>query len=616
MVRELINLFQSAKQQHPQLFSNSYAFKEGIYVRLEVDKPFSQQIPNLQQETMIVTKKGDTQDIGGNPISPQQKQWFQFRDINGEVLNNDSNKYLDLPNRLIASVVPTAFFMKKDVLLGTKPVGGAKVCLTPSVIQQRLQDYYSQKLSVPGVLEQWDKLVPKKQSLDFNQSYPDIMQYLHSQTRQDIFDDCEKWITTELISVISWIEKQNFGNYVRLFFDYADPKKQQTVQNNVETDYQLYVLPKLFNKNDFNVIVNNQILGYPMFQNSLNDDKPFKKGLDRHTSAPVLAPLSDMNGQKEFYDWLQVKPYFTPISLTEIQDQNNSGIHGQRFVLKNTDGIEDMDYIPFDKREVFALSIPNYLYVTFPSGKTPISKIVGKDAFQSFYHQLFFNKKVGKNYLKEEPKQQGRDFTSNMVNHFYNMNHGMFDFFEKDYEETWKSCFTDPTRQLFFELFKRPNTSYETWIEGLYIFFSMREYFGDERVEKLRTFIDKLYQQKFPAFKNDPTTYNIENEDEFFFLAGQLAMYLVSQSKALESKYDVLEPIFRCNKVDRLTDQLKFLFETYKHEIFLGHKKFNALFHSILAFSRDENMQHVKIDGKNQDWLLAGIFGQNVLYMK
>lgn len=614
MVRELIDLFQRSKTHNANMFEDDYAFKEGIYIRLLLDQPLEKN--HLEKQMMVVSKKGEVTNFEGNEIEVEQKKWFQWRDKNGEVLDNDANKYLDFPARLIASVIPCAFFMKKDVMFGVKPVGGKKEILTPATIKGRIGSYYDEKLTSLGVLEQWKKLVPNKATMNFEEAYPMLISYLQSEERKHFVEECKAWLLNFLEPLMEWIGQQKFGNYVRLFFDYENKEKSELLERNWELEYQLYVLPKLFNKNDFNVIVDNEIYGYPMFENSLNADKPFKKGMDRFTNVPILSSLEAMGKQKEFYDWLKGKPYFRPIMLTELTQQTEAGIRGKRYILKNKDGIEEMDYIPFDEQETFTLPIPNYLYVSFSSGKLPISLIQGKEEFRKYIHRLFFNFKIGDNYLKEEAKQKGREFTSEMSSRFYQMRHGLFDFFEKDYEETWKKGFTTPMRYLLFQLLKRPNVTYFDLISAFHIYLAMRERWEDEGVKKLKSFTSHFYEEKLPAFKENPEVYKIDNDNEFFYVAGQLATYLVSKSKRGEKNYEILEPVLRSKTVSRLLEELKSLFVLYKHELKMTHKTFNAIYQAIILYALEEELGKEKVAGTNQDWLLAGILGKNLFYMK
>ena len=96
--------------------------------------------------------------------------------------------------------------------------------------------------------------------------------------------------------------------------------------------------------------------------------------------------------------------------------------------------------------------------------------------------------------------------------------------------------------------------------------------------------------------------------EEFFYLCGQVAKYLLSKSKSGKKDADMLEPFLRIKNIKKLKDEIKFTFFKYKHEIGLNQTKFNNAMSLITAYEGSEKIEN--------DSFLIGLLSQNIFYMK
>ena len=101
-----------------------------------------------------------------------------------------------------------------------------------------------------------------------------------------------------------------------------------------------------------------------------------------------------------------------------------------------------------------------------------------------------------------------------------------------------------------------------------------------------------------------------ENDDEFFFLSGQLAYYLLFQSEADKKTHGLVEPFLRSKTAQNLKKQLAFVYDSYKHAILFENKKFNNAMSAVQGYSTENDFR------SNQDMFLAGLMTKNIFYIK
>ena len=101
------------------------------------------------------------------------------------------------------------------------------------------------------------------------------------------------------------------------------------------------------------------------------------------------------------------------------------------------------------------------------------------------------------------------------------------------------------------------------------------------------------------------------NDDEFYFMAGQLAYYLTSQSKAEKKTGEMYEPYLRAKNGQHLKRRLEDAYMLYKHEISSSYRKFNHAFSMVMGYVPEQGNE-----GSSRELLLAGLFADNLLFEK
>jgi CRISPR-associated protein Csh1 len=135
--------------------------------------------------------------------------------------------------------------------------------------------------------------------------------------------------------------------------------------------------------------------------------------------------------------------------------------------------------------------------------------------------------------------------------------------------------------------------------------FSLLEYKGEEvmDIKKMQeSMLDKLLENE----------YNKLTSEEFFYLCGQVARYLINQSEAHEKKGDMLEAYLRANNAKKLKRVIEMEYFKYKHAISINFVKFNNALSLIMAYDGNEKLTL----SENMDSFLVGALSDNLFYMK
>ena len=119
--------------------------------------------------------------------------------------------------------------------------------------------------------------------------------------------------------------------------------------------------------------------------------------------------------------------------------------------------------------------------------------------------------------------------------------------------------------------------------ESLNLKLSLLKYKGEE-IMNVENMFENIKQQL------DESEYKSLTKDEFFFLSGQIANYLLAQIEQHQKKQDLLEPYLRCNNSKKLKKELQFTFFQYKHALFFNNKRFNNAMALIQSYDKNERM--------------------------
>ena len=209
-------------------------------------------------------------------------------DYNSKLI--DMNKPID-GKKIIQSNNYLSFIIKKESLTN------GKLC------DERIEEYYS-KLKNPYL---------KYSSGNSKEVYKSVEDEL-GKPNVDKIEEFKNWIKENIFNLnVDIIGK----DYLKIFFEASIEE--------YEREGKRYLIPNIYNNNDFNVNFNKEIYGLPNDNMGLNAKKPYLENKTRKVTVPYLLNNSEVLLQKKFFDYLM---NFAVMGKVNIYiDTDNNEIH-------------------------------------------------------------------------------------------------------------------------------------------------------------------------------------------------------------------------------------------------------------------------------------------------
>lgn len=383
------------------------------------------------------------------------------------------------------------------------------------------------------------------------------------------------------------MEKNKTKEYVKIFIDEADEI--------YEKESQIYTELKIFNANSYNKLINGKIYGLSNSNMGMNSKKPFLEHKSRKSILPSMISQKEALDEKSFFDWL----YYQKREF--IDNFNNVFLLKKN--LKGRAVIIDFESIPFIPSEV-----KSHHKIEKEKSSFKIEIVDFIDAGLDLY---VINNKNAKAKINEVLYQKSLS-DNNLFNNEININDKML-----------KELIYQTRNSVIELLYKNNEADFYQMVNKYSSDFikvalrSGKEY-GELNAKKAINFILSLKDYKGVTVDLDTIKENLENalksditkldSNEYFFLAGQIAKYLMSKSKAANKTYALAEPYLKAKTTNKLKSVLKNEFERYKYEISIYDKRFNK------AYLLIQNSDDIQINNDFESLMLAGMMSQNLIY--
>ncbi len=106
--------------------------------------------------------------------------------------------------------------------------------------------------------------------------------------------------------------------------------------------------------------------------------------------------------------------------------------------------------------------------------------------------------------------------------------------------------------------------------------------------------------------RNDLAT--CETDEEFYFAAGQIIRYLVSQSEAQNKNQGLVTPFLELSTSTKLKQAIITMYKKYGYKIRLADKKTNNLIGMVTGYETQSKASDY------QDLIISGICSKNIIY--
>ncbi|GHB25890.1 hypothetical protein [Mongoliitalea lutea] len=591
--------------------------KAGLHILIKFDEEGNAHI--LGSERYLGKKHGETSQFLKECAKKQESAWMI-----------DTNKCFDLPAKGIHSASPFCVAFKRESWIGGEKY--PKDSTKPN-IKERLEGYFSKTFDIKFKLDDLEK-----------QKAVQFKNFLQNQL-------------DEILNKLPAYEELDASNYI-IFY------KDEPIEKYINFK-ELYIADGLFNTSEFNIEVEDQILGTSNFYNGFNSKKPF---LTHQTAAfDITGRISAQEAKAltefQLYANKRLLPNPLPIFIDEPELTEKAIQYFHRTENQKLSHRDIIRELLFKKQK----DIGNYYLLYITTGKKVelkdfeyiskfqylLSNVKDEDGNPKRWiienvteNEKYINKKeqelVKAIYLTDvfdfEREVIGRLFDYKLVN--YDEEKGAtFKYFEeiesKWYRPTMFSLMLKYRKPVYDFIYKSMRSSLgwqqftdicmagimddlkenkaNTIRSKLNIYFSLCQYFANNLNQSIMP--NKIEEYKIrllEVLENDDLHYHHENDAELFaFGAGQLIYFLLDQSETNEKTHALLEPFLQKTTAKPFQDAIINTFNKYKHKLSLRRKKLNKLLSETLGFPIKEG-QLTELRAT----LLVGYFCPNIFYTK
>lgn len=571
---------------------DTYELADGYYYIIDDNNEF---------ERIYVSK--------GTSDNYELEKYIKIRDFYSKYIN--SNKALDttyteqingkkytMLKKICSNNIYTLFFKNKCVQ-GLCHKEATKDAVPIDVFKKGISKYY-ESLSKLGNDKKEENLAKEK--------YTEEEIKKNKEKMLDIFDIIYKDLENEEMPKETWIK----------IFMKKDIEEYKRVAN-------IYVRIKLFNKNESNIAIGEKVFGINNYNYGLNKGKPYLELKSTPFKIGSYIDDSDIEILNKMYIWLYNNAAGknilklpedwnfngTPEDEQEVNDKNtyiikvagnngNARIDDYRYTSKYNTKIRKFnckDYLTKEQMIIYSTE-----------------KIYGLNLYTN---NIWFaeNEKNLRNYIKDSyydyDAKVAKSMLSNWKKEILKQYNSLFlELFEQEYYSNFikqiDKIAVNIVENMYIENLNQGKSYLNNTRKAFNLWISYKQYFNEKGEDEGMKF-NNLIEQCQKIIQEEG---KIENDKQYYFLAGQVAYYLLNQSKAEKLTQDVTEPFIKANTVKKLKDELKFLHQKYSYDMYLKYSKFNNVFSQLLLQEPEEKIKD------NKDILLAGLLANNLFYEK
>lgn len=574
MLDECIKVFRKVldKSSGDKFIIDSYMPSDGTYIIVE---PTSESYKIKDIIDIKLDKK--TKEI--NQRSNSNFEILCNYDYNSKLI--DMNKPID-GKKVIHSNNYLSFIVKKESLTNGK--------LTNEII-----DNYYETLANPYL---------KYKNGNSKKMYASVEEEL-GKIDINVLEKIWKWIKENIFSLN--IDASG-KDYLKIFFEYPIQDYQR--------EGKRYLIPNIYNNNDANISIKNEIYGLPNDNMGLNSKKPYLENKTRKIAVPYLKNIGDVLVQKKFFDYLMnlvsigkvniyianVENKILPYQNGELPDKDFNGIFlrlkkGKEVEIHNYDIITS-----YNSNLKKKFKFKNILEIDQTLKNISINNYgeFGKlQDIQQIVNEVFFSKFLISNYFTDPGELSINDgiLKSNILL----SREILFNWFYKGVDNGVYSNLNKISLNLIKGAIEKayiPRAIHQFNLRWSFI-----SYFkGGKDMADIIKDIKNSLRVKINANITD----NLENDEEYYFAVGQLVNYLLSKSKGKKKPHSLANSFINGKNNIEIKEKLRKLYSKYSYDLDMNGKRFNNLYAMIIGY--------VPEDKVNQDLIIGGYLSNNLIY--
>ena len=570
MIDEALEVFKKIyDKEGEKLVVNKHIPKDGTYILVNI------------KSGKIIEKLNIFYDKKAKKIDGELNQYYgYFRAFDYYSNLVDMNKPMD-PKKTIHSNQIYSFFIKKDSIRENK--------LTKSIIEG-----YKKNLLNPE---------EKYNSKEAKELYKNIAEKL-PKIEKDIVEDIFLWIEDNVNENL--LDNDNKKDYLKIFFVEDNLDKSLEVFKN---EHKRYIIPNIFNSNDYNKKVGKIIYGASNNNMGLNAKKAFLENKTRRVSIPYLVNTDEILLQYAFYNYLlpEVKQgnYFIYFLENEIipKTYKEGCPNGAKYLLnasysKDVD-IKNFNVISKNNDEEIIINFKEILHQKKKdTDEIEYGNLNRKKMMNNINKILFYNSLLG-NFLLNDGDLDIKDIEVKKLlmkyrNAFYKW------FYLNDEAEVKKNI-----RKIYLDavMVAIGNGHFFKASQQLDFGFCLEKYFygKSELMEEImnvkEVFLNHTLSEEEWEFLND---------EEYFFAVGQILAYINYMRNSKAKSLNFIKQLTFVKNIDVLKEKIKKIVISYSHIFETKNKKINRTISNISLYQPKE----IRID-----ILLAG-FTADIIFFK
>ena len=570
MIDEALEVFRKIyDKEGEELVVSKHIPKDGTYIL--VNKKSGKII-----ETLNISYDKKSKKINGE--LNQYYGYFRAFDYYSNLV--DMNKPMDSKKTIHSNQI-YSFFIKKDSIRENK--------LTKAIIEG-----YKKNLLNPE---------EKYNSKEAKELYKNIAEKL-SKIEKDIVEDIFLWIEDNVNENL--LDNDNKKDYLKIFFVEDNLDKSLELFRN---EHKRYLIPNIFNSNDYNKRIGETIYGLSNNNMGLNAKKAFLENKTRRISTPYLVNTDEILLQYAFYNYLlpEVKQgnYFIYFSENEIipRTYKEGCPNGAKYLLnasysKDVD-IKNFNVISKNSSEEININFKEILHQKKKdTDEIEYGNLNREKMMNNINKILFYNSLLG-NFLLNDGDLDIKDIEVKKLlmkyrNSFYKW------FYLNDEAEVKKNI-----RKIYLDavMVAIGNGHFFKASQQLDFGFCLEKYFygKSELMEEIMN-----VKEVFLNHTLSEEDWEFSNDEEYFFAIGQILAYINYMRNSKAKSLNFIKQLTFVKNIDVLKEKIKKIVISYSHIFETKNKKINRTVSNISLYQPKE----IRVD-----ILLAG-FTADIIFFK
>lgn len=581
MITECLEVFQNVLERDENVIIREYIPADGTYILVDKNYEIKEQPIEIKMD-----KK-----TGNIDRSASDYNKICYYDYHSKLIS--MNKPQDSA-KIIHSNNYYSFWVKKESILNGK--------LTEEVIDK----YYE-------ILEEPVKKYEKGKALELYQAVEENL----GSVNKEILQKNKAWIKEHIFSINELVsvdlEKKD---YLKIFFEADDLEYVK--------EGKRYFIPNIYNSNNYNIKIEDKVLGLPDNNQGMNAKKPFLSIKTRKVPTPYLLDEEQVMLQKQLFDhfmnFVSAGKYNVYVDLERNEfipcrnDDKNKGfplgsVCGFFLRLqkgKNEAEIHYQDVVPFyenklqDEMEyIDYMQIPNEKHPEYEMEYHTYDKF---SELERLIDDIFFSKMLRNNYFTEAEKISITDEGLKRSLLLYRM--GLFSWLRLGHKEGIKKI----AEKAFLEMIKTSIINGHTGkaVRQINLRLSLLRYLakGGEYMADFSVSLRESIKQKLVSDES----VGLANDTEYYYAIGQLARYYMFLNRGAKKNESLINPILNAKSSKSIKDRILQYYKKYNYDIMLGAKKADILLKMVLGYETEGKVQ--------QDMICMGFVDNNLVLEK